>query len=142
VELDKERDFKMEYKHNIKIWKKNNTENEQKIKMLIQKLKDENEELKAKIALMKTQAKELKELKKTVEAWETIKRKWAKTLFHYKQQQEALGSHVEALTKEKKEKENALIDLELMNLKSASLLNFEKLKRRIAEAEKEVGAGK
>jgi ATP-dependent DNA ligase len=49
---------------------------------------------------------------------------------------------VEALTKEKKEKENALIDLELMNLKSASLLNFEKLKRRIAEAEKEVGAGK
>jgi len=48
-----------------------------------------------------------------------------------------LGSHVETLTKEKKEKENALIDLELMNLKSASLLIFEKLKRRIAKTEKD-----
>jgi hypothetical protein len=44
---------------------------------------------------------------------------------------------VETLTKEKKEKENALIDLELMNLKSASLLIFEKLKRRIAKTEKD-----
>ncbi len=38
---------------------------------------------------------------------------------------------MEALIKEKKEKENVLIDLELVNLKNASLLNFEKLKRMI-----------
>jgi hypothetical protein len=40
-------------------------------------------------------------------------------MFHYKQQKEALGSQVEALTKEKKEKEkeNVLTDLELVNLK-------------------------
>jgi regulator of replication initiation timing len=32
LELDKERDFKKEYKHNIKILKKNRTENEQRLK--------------------------------------------------------------------------------------------------------------
>ncbi len=42
VELDKERDFQKEYKHNIKIWRKNRTKNEQKIKAFIQKLQDEN----------------------------------------------------------------------------------------------------
>jgi hypothetical protein len=35
---------------------------------------------------------------------------------------------VEALTKEK-EKDNVLIDLELVNLRSASLLDFEEFKR-------------
>jgi chromosome segregation ATPase len=49
VELDKEKDFHREYKHNIEIWKKNMTKNEQKIKALIQKLQDENKELKANI---------------------------------------------------------------------------------------------
>jgi hypothetical protein len=44
---------------------------------------------------------------------------------------------VETLTKEKKEKENALTDLELMNLKNVFLLNFEKLRRRRAMIEKE-----
>jgi hypothetical protein len=58
------------------------------------------------------------------EAWETSK-SLGKTLFQYKQQNEVLGSQVEALTKEKKEKENVLIDLKLVNLKSVSLLNFE-----------------
>jgi hypothetical protein len=33
---------------------------------------------------MKSQEEELKELKKMVEAWKVIERKWAKTLFHYK----------------------------------------------------------
>ncbi len=43
---------------------------------------------------------------------------------------------MEALTKEKKEKENVLTDLELVNLKSISLFNYEEL-RRIVEAKKE-----
>jgi hypothetical protein len=43
---------------------------------------------------------------------------------------------VEALTKEKKEKENVLIDLELVNLKTVSLLNFEEFKRKATEARK------
>jgi len=46
-----------------------------------------------------------------------------------------LGSQVEALTEEKKEKENVLIDLELMNLKNVSLFNSKEL-RRIAKIEK------
>jgi inorganic pyrophosphatase len=74
-------------------------------------LQDENKELKAKIILMKSQDEKLKELRMLVEAWEAMERKWAETLFHYKQQQEALGSQLEALIKEKKEKENVLIDL-------------------------------
>jgi hypothetical protein len=44
---------------------------------------------------------------------------------------------VEALTKEKKEKENVLIDLEVVNLKNASLLNSEEFKRKTVEAKKE-----
>ncbi len=104
VELDKERNFQKEYKHNIKNQRKNRTENVQKIKMFIQKLQDENQELKTKIALMKSQDEELKELKKVVEDQETTKRKWAETLFHYKQQHEALGNQVEALTMEKRKR--------------------------------------
>jgi hypothetical protein len=50
---------------------------------------------------------------------------------------------VKALTKEKKEKENVLIDLELVNLKSTSLLNFEELRMKIVkEKKKKVGGGK
>jgi predicted RNase H-like nuclease (RuvC/YqgF family) len=48
-----------------------------------------------------------------------------------------LGSEVEALTKEKKEKANVFTDLELMNLKNISVLNSEELRRKIAKAEKE-----
>jgi hypothetical protein len=49
---------------------------------------------------------------------------------------------VEALTDEKKEKQNVLIGLELMNLKSVSLLNSKEL-RRIAKIEKKkLGGGK
>jgi len=43
---------------------------------------------------------------------------------------------VKALIKEKKEKENVMIDLELVNLKNISLLQFEELKIKIVEAKK------
>ncbi len=45
-ELDKERDFQKGYKHNVEIQRKNGVEVEQKIKVLIKKLQDENEEFK------------------------------------------------------------------------------------------------
>ncbi len=61
--------------------------NEQKIKTFIQKLQ-ENKELKAKTIFKKSQAEELEELKKMIDAQETTKRKWVEELFHYKQQQE------------------------------------------------------
>ncbi len=68
-----------------------------------------------------------------------MERKWAETLFRHKQHW-ALGSQLEALTKEKKEKENVLIDLELMNLKSVFLLSSKKHKRKIVkEKQKKVG---
>ncbi len=50
------------------------TKNKQKIKTLIEKLKDENENLKAKTWLMKSQVEELKELRKTIKAWEATKK--------------------------------------------------------------------
>jgi hypothetical protein len=73
-------------------------------------------------------------MKKRVETLETIKRKWAKALFHYKWQQEALGNKVEALTKEKTKKDNVLTDLESMNLNNVFLLNFEELRKMIVKA--------
>ncbi len=57
-------------------------------------------------------------------------------MFLHKEQEEALGSQVKALIKEKKEKENVTIDLELVNLKNVSLLQFEELKIKIVEAKK------
>ncbi len=53
-ELDKERDFQKEYKHNIEIRRKNRTKNEQKIKTCIFKVKEENVQFKEKIRLMKS----------------------------------------------------------------------------------------
>jgi len=44
---------------------------------------------------------------------------------------------VKALTKEKKEKEDILTNLELVNLKNASLPQSEKLKRKTIEIERE-----
>jgi hypothetical protein len=61
-------------------------ENGQNIKTLILKMKVENEELKEKTRLMKSQIEELKELKKIAKVWESVERKWIKTLFNYKQQ--------------------------------------------------------
>ncbi len=40
------------------------------------------------------------------------------------------------LIKKKKEKENVLIDLELINLKNVSLLYFEELRKKTVEVEK------
>ncbi len=97
------------------------------------RIKEENEDLKKKTWLMKFQIEELKELRKTAKVHKTIERKWAETLFTYKQQKEALGSQVEALTQEK-EKENVLIDMELINLKNVSMLNYEEIKRRTSKA--------
>jgi hypothetical protein len=42
---------------------------------------------------------------------------------------------VKALTKEKKEKEKVLIDLELINMKNVSMLQFEELKRKTTKVE-------
>ncbi len=94
------------------------------------KIKEYNEELKEKIGLMKSQTKKL-ELGKTTEVQETTDRKWKKTLFTYKHHKEALNSQVEALTQENKEKENELIDMELINLKNVSMFNFEEIRRII-----------
>jgi hypothetical protein len=44
---------------------------------------------------------------------------------------------VKALTKEKKEKDNVLTDLELINLKHVSMLQFEELKRKTTEVERD-----
>jgi hypothetical protein len=44
---------------------------------------------------------------------------------------------MKALTKEKKEKEIVLIDLELVNLKNVSLLQFEEFRRKTIEVKKE-----
>jgi hypothetical protein len=44
---------------------------------------------------------------------------------------------VKTLIKEKKEKENVLTNLELVNLKNVSLLEFEELRRKTTKAEKE-----
>ncbi len=52
---------------------------------------------------------------------ETKEIKQTKRLFNYKQQQQALIKQ--------KEKENVLTDLELLNLKSVFLFNFEEIKR-------------
>ncbi len=43
---------------------------------------------------------------------------------------------MKALTKEKKEKENFLMDLELVNIKNVSLLQFEKFRRKSTKAKK------
>ncbi len=56
--------------------------------------------------------------------------------FH-KKQHEALVSQVKALTKEKKEKDNVLIDLEFINLKNVFLFQFEEVRKKIVEVEKE-----
>jgi hypothetical protein len=59
--------------------------------------------------------------------------KFFRPLLQYKQQQKALGNHVKTLIKEK---ENVLINLELMNMNNASLLNYEEFRRRTIEVEK------
>ncbi len=136
-DLDKEKDFQMGYKHNVEIQKKNIVEVKQKIKMLIKKLQDENEELKGSTMQLKSQDEELQDLRREVEIQETIERKWTKALFLHKHQQEALGSQVKTLIEEKKKKENVLKNLKLVNMKNAFLLQFKKLERKTIEVERE-----
>ncbi len=58
-ELDKEKDNQKRYKHNVEIWRKNMVEPKQKIKVIIKKLHDENEELKRSTTWLKLQGEEL-----------------------------------------------------------------------------------
>ncbi len=58
--------------------------NELKIKMLFQKLQDENKELKVSTTRMKSQTKKLQKLKQKAKVQETTKRKWLEALFLYK----------------------------------------------------------
>ncbi len=58
-------------------------------------------------------------------------------MFLCKKQQEALHNHVKALSKKKKENENVLTNLELINLKNVFLLQFEELRRKTTKAERE-----
>jgi hypothetical protein len=93
---------------------------EQKIKRLINKLQDDNEEFKGSTSQLKSQDEELQDLRHKSKIWETIKMKWIETLFLHKQQKKALGSQVKTLTKENKENVNVLIDLELVSVKNVS----------------------
>jgi len=56
-------------------------------------------------------------------------------MFLHKKQQEALDSQVKTLTK-KMENENVLTDLELINMKSVSFLQFEELGTKTTKVEK------
>jgi hypothetical protein len=55
----------------------------------------------------------------------------------YKQQQEALGNQVKTLINEKKENENILTYLELVNLKNVYLLQSKELRKKTRKADKE-----
>ncbi len=68
---------------------------------------------------------------------ETVERKWIEASFLHKKQHEALDSKVKALTKGKKEKENVLINLELINMNNVFLLQFNELRRKTIEAKRE-----
>jgi hypothetical protein len=61
--LDKERKFQKGYKHNVEIWRKNKAKAEQKNKILIKKLHDENEEFKGSTPWLKSQDEELHNLR-------------------------------------------------------------------------------
>ncbi len=112
-------------------------EDEQNNKMFIQKLQDENEEFKGSTTRLKLQDEKLQNLRLKVEIWEIVERKRIKALFLLKKQQEALDSQVKALTEKKKEKDNVLIDLELINLKNVFLLQFEELRKKTTEVKRE-----
>ncbi len=91
-ELDKERNFQKGYKINLEIQRKNRVEVEQKVKVIIKKLHDENDELKGSTTRLKLHDEQLQNLKQKVEIWETIERKWIEALFFHKKQHEALDS--------------------------------------------------
>ncbi len=57
---------------------------EQKSKVFIKKLQDENEELKGSTSQLKSQDEELQNLRYKAEMWEIIERKWIEALFLHK----------------------------------------------------------
>jgi len=57
---------------------------EQKNKVFIKKLQDENEELKGSTTWLKLQDEELHDSRQKAEIWESIERKWKKALFRHK----------------------------------------------------------
>jgi hypothetical protein len=105
--------------------------------VLIKKLQDENEGLKGSTSQLKSQDEELHFLRQKVEIWETVERKCTKAMFLHKKKHEALDSWVKALTKQKKEKENVLTNLKLINLKNVFLLQSEELRTKTTKVEKE-----
>ncbi len=62
-ELDKEKDIQKGYKHNVEIQRKSRVVVEQKIKVFIKKLQDENEELKSSTTWLNSQEEELQYLR-------------------------------------------------------------------------------
>ncbi len=81
---EKEKDFQKGYKHNVEIWTKNRAEAEHKVKMILKKLQDENEELKGSITQLRSQDEKLQDLRQKYKFWETTERKWTKVLFLHK----------------------------------------------------------
>ncbi len=98
-ELDKERNFQNGYKHNVEISRKNMAKAEQKNKVFIKKLQDDNDEFKGSTTPLKFQDEKLYNSRQKVEIWETTWRKWTYALFLHKKQQEALDSQVKTLIK-------------------------------------------
>ncbi len=137
-ELDKKREIQKGYKYNVEIRRKNRVKAKQKIEIFIKKLQDENDELKNSTTWQKSQEEELQDSRQKVEIWETIEQKWTKALFLHKKQHKALDSHVKTLTKKKKEKENVLTNLELINLNNVFMLQFEEIKRKITYVYKDI----
>ncbi len=72
--------------------------------------------------MLKLQNEKLQDLRYKAKIQETTEKEWTKALFLHKKQYEALDSQVKTLTKEKKEKEKVLTNLELMNLNNVSML--------------------
>jgi len=62
------------------------------------------------------------------------------TIYH-KKQHEVLVSQLKTLTKEKKEKDNVLIDLEFVNLKNVFLFQSEELRKKTIEVAKKITGG-
>ncbi len=61
----------------------NMAEVKQKNKVFIKKLQDENEKLKGSTTRLKSWDEKLHNLRQKAEIWDTIERKWTKTLFFH-----------------------------------------------------------
>ncbi len=85
--------------------------------------------------MIKSQDEELKELRS---GWEpgNCKEKMCRYIVPLQTTTWGFGKLGGSTNYEKKEKDNVLIDLELMSMKSVFLLNFGELRRRVAEAKK------